>query len=178
LRSYIENGWKFTRELEMIIPMYLEEKWQNLHTEMAHLYESFITEKRTDYLIFKKKWQQKDALKQEITSYISKNKNKEHASDIKIHTWLLQNEKHDVIKMIQEDNGFLKWKTIHRSYEIDLMVRTLKSLNKSIDEYNIQITGFEESTNRVYIRFVGKKDRKLECTVSYSDFILEFGGLL
>lgn len=178
LRSYIDSGWKYTRKLEMIIPLTLETKWKNIHNEMVYLYNEYITDKRKDYLFIKQSWQEKLSLEKEISSFIKHNKNKDYASNIRIHEWLLQNGKHDVIKMIQEDKGFLKWRTIHRIYEINLMKQTLNSLNEAINKFNIRIIRFNEGSRKVNIRFTRKQNRELVCTVSYEKLIMEFGGLL
>lgn len=178
LRLYIEYGREYPRSLDMIIPLELEEKWLELHLEISQDYQHFLDEKITRDSAIQKKWKTKLHLEEELNRYVDVNKHKKHASNQEIYQWLKKNNNHDVIKMIQEDNGFIQWRTIHRIYERNLMRKTIMDLDEKVARFNIRILSLIKNSNKVLVEFYGKYNRRLRGTINYKNLLLELGGLL
>ncbi|BDH63593.1 hypothetical protein CD30_15270 [Ureibacillus massiliensis 4400831 = CIP 108448 = CCUG 49529] len=176
IRAFVETT-NLVNSFDMIIPLNLSVKLSEITSDIKNNYEEFISEKFNHLDLIEAKWEIKEHIIEAIKSFVNENKQEKFAASFAIKNWILKNNSSTLTKQIREDNGFIKWRTIHKIYEERFMRSVLQQLNVYLKKENILIESLNPSNRIVKIRF-SKKNKILHGNISYQDFLLNIGGLL
>lgn len=177
IRDFKDNSHNYINELEIIIPISLDEQWYELSKSLVREYNEFVNNDRENFKIIESLWEEKNHLEQKINNFIKENKNKKFVANKKIFTWLKRNNELITIKMIKENNGFIEWKTAHRIYEIEFMREILNDLAQTFKDMGIKPLTVNGVSTKVSIEFM--KDRKsIIGVIDFKTLILNYAGVL
>lgn len=176
IRDFVEFKG-FINSYEIIIPKRLELRFKNIHTVIREAYNDFISDKKKDYTVISKKWIEKDRLILEIEKHVEKNKNIKFVATKVTLDWMLKNNKNHEIQLIRENEGFIKWRTIHRVFEPEFMKKTLQEMYPYLEKIDIEMQTLDQKQRIVILKFT--RNRKfLLASTKYESLLLNYGGVL
>lgn len=180
----IDNWNKVIDEIPTIIKAELEEKYDNIYSEIQIKYSKFIKNKKVDYSIASEinaLVHKGDEILQEIYKNIEKNKNSEWYITKEIKDWCYkERDKNRVIIGFLKDRGVVDWRSACRIYEKNFVDKILGKLEVALYDSNIKIEGFDEKNNCIIINL---KDRnpytdRIDLRCSYYSFMCEYGNII
>lgn len=177
IRSFRENYYKFINSLEIIVPISLDKKWDELSRTLVKKYNEFVEEKNIDLRDVKLLWGKKNQLEKEIYLYIEYNRDNKFVANKNVFSWLLKNNQRKTINMIKEDEGYIKWRTAHRIKEKNFMKEIINDLAKSYKHKGIEPLSVRTGSNTVSVKFE-KDGKSIVGTIKFNFFIMEYAGVL
>lgn len=180
----IDNWNKKIDEIPTIINGHLEDEYDKLYSQVQDLYSKFIKNRKIDFTIAKKINDlvcKGESILEQIYSNIDDKKNNEWYITKEIKEWCYKDKESNkiVIDFLRKD-GVIKWRSICRIYEKNLVNKILEKFKIIFDNSNISIVGFNEKYNTITINirdgnaYVARID--LEC--SYTKFVQEYGEII
>ncbi len=168
----------FIANLPIMLPYEMENKLKNIGCEAKKHYEKIIEGKKYDYYKneIMKALEKRDILMLEINDYVKENEKKPYVVTDKIIRELKSSRTNKILVMLQEDNGFIKWRTAHRITEKNFINSLIKDFNKSFKTYGISIENYDNK--RKGFKIIINSQRRYRFFSKASDFIMEFGWMI
>lgn len=176
MRSFVENKG-FINSYDIIIPKRLVDRYKNIHSVLREFYQAFINNHKKDLAKILKKWNEKNRLIQEIEEHVKENKDKKFVGTKKILDWLIENDSNHEIQLLRENEGFIKWRTIHRIFEPEFMQKTLNDLYPYLRKLDIEMKSLFPKQRNVILRFTSN-GKFLDASTKYEVLLLNYGGIL
>lgn len=169
---------EFVTNLPIMLPYKLENKFKSIGLEAKHLYEKIIEGKKYRYYRneIMKALDEREGLIIEINDYVKEHENKPYVVTDKIIRELKSSRKDKALSMLQEDNGFIKWRTAHRITEKNFIKCLIKDFNKGLESYGISIESYD--IKRKGFKIIINSQRRFRFFSKFSGFIMEFGWLI
>ncbi|KAA6446959.1 hypothetical protein [Bacillus swezeyi] len=162
----------------IMLPLQLERSLKKLGAQAKIHYEEILENKKYDAnkAALKRTLDQRQQKLREIESYVKNNEGSKFVVTNEILRDLKRSKKFDIIKMLQEDNGYIKWRTAHRITEKRYISLLVSEFNKKLKKYGIVIEKYEEEKKGFKLSV--SSQRRIHLYSRHSEFTTEFGWLI
>lgn len=181
LSKTVENWNKNIEEYPIIISKELVFKWRSIGERLTEAYNGYINgkHKKGTRINIIKILEEKESVLDEIKNFVNDNVNKPFIAPQTLAKWLVANQKKSILEMIQSDKGFITWKTAHRITEESFMLDLAKKFNYHLNRIGLKIEKLSKTGKSEYIfSFIDYNFRDIKFTYNYSEFVLNYGGLV
>jgi hypothetical protein len=181
ISKIIENWDKKLDDYPIVISEELDTKWKELGQQLTEIYLNFLNGKgkKSTYTNISRLLEKRDRLLIEIEDFVKTNQSRPFSASQQLSKWLIANQKKSVLEMIKKDNGLITWKTAHRITEKSFMSDLAKKFNVHLKPIGLRIEGLNNTGKIDYIfSLLDYKLKDLKFTYDYSEFVLNYGGLV
>ncbi|KZE66780.1 hypothetical protein AWM68_20285 [Fictibacillus phosphorivorans] len=167
-------------EYPIIISEELDSRWRILGDKLTKIFNNFIDGKmkKSPILTIESLLLKRECLLKEIEIFIEMNRKKSFIAQSDLAKWLRTNGKQDVIETIKKDGGFIKWRTAHRITEANFMRDLAIKFNTVLKNIGLKIEGTGSTKAEYIFKFTDAPLSSLEFSYQYSEFVLNYGGLI
>jgi hypothetical protein len=175
--SQIDNINKYMGNLKTFINKDIYDKLEANIIELNEMYKKYINSKKSNeklQAIIKQSVEESEKLIKIVDLKIVEQKKREFSITNNIYNWVIKNGSLELKEFLMEDEE-IKWRSAYRIFEPNLMKKIAKRYDEIFKRINFIYKDVEPLNKNIILE---KMDNHMIISVPYSDFVLEYGGIL
>lgn len=175
----VENWRKRLDSYPLVMPAFLEKKYNDAGEKLGMLYEGYLNEDYDEGIfdIISNTLKEFDAILKEVEEYVKINAKARFIATRDIAMWLKERGYASILEMIKEDNGLITWRTGYRIEEPGFLESIVPDLNIKLGKsVNVRILAVD-SYRGGYV-FEHSQNPGIKLLIRHRELLLDFGYLL
>ena len=174
----VVDRWNDLPEQQLLItPASLERSYTEVGRRIREICEAYLNEKldESSFAQLEVLLDQGHHLARKIQETVEENKANRFAAAREIGHWLRNRGEIEVLQMIKEDGGLIKWKTAHRIEEPEFMRSLVPEFNRNLQSIGVTILGVDTERGGYVLEL---QTNKVQLFCKHRDLVLNYGWLL